>query len=152
MKIQKVLTSKRFIIYPAIVGFLTYQLIDMLNGTSFGDLMYESGPLAVIEHATGIPMPFDTMKYYFAYAVGFSYGTMSAFMPLHKMKLGIIGLVLMFLKYWLCLTMFASVAMFWIPLEVVLVTVYKVVTKTIKKRTSIKNAAKVAANINGVPL
>lgn len=152
MKITKILSAKRYVIYPAIVGFFTFQLLASLQGSAFGDLIYNSGPMAIIEEATGIPMPYDMMKYYFAYAVGFAYGSFSVIFPIHKMGLGILGLGLMLLKYWMCFTVFASMAMFWIPLELLVAGIVLSVGKIMKRKQGLKQAAKIAANVNGLPL
>jgi len=152
MKYIQMMIIKRYVIYPLILGFVSLKIMSMLYGTSFGDLLINSGPLAIIEEATGLSMPFDIMKYYFVYAVGFAYGTISILLPIHKMRLGIVGLFLMVLKYWLSFVALAAIAMFWIPLEILLSGVFFVVLKIVKRKALVKKAAKVTANVNGLPL
>lgn len=152
MKFLKMMIIKRYVIYPAILGFVSLKIMSMLYGTAFGDLLINSGPLAIIEESTGLSMPFDVMKYYFVYAVGFAYGTMSILLPLHKMRLGIVGLFLMVLKYWLSFVALAAIAMFWIPIEILLGGIFFGVRKIMKRKALVKRAAKVTANVNGIPL
>jgi len=113
---------KRFIIYPAIIGFLTYGLLDGIAYFEIGRLFIDSGPLAILEETFNIPLPFEQVKYYYSYAVGFTYGTISVFLPIRKLRLGIIGLVLMYLQYGISLLMLAPFIMFWIPIELILST------------------------------
>lgn len=123
LKFYKKSVLKRFIIYPAIIGFLSLYMLDFFTSTEYGKLFVESGPLATFQDSVGINLPFDIMKYYFAYSVGFAYGTISSVIPIRKMGLGIIGLVLMYLKYWMCLTIAGPIAMISIPLELMTIVI-----------------------------
>lgn len=133
MKLYLKIALKRFVVYPLIVGFITFHLLDLMSSFEIGELFREFGPIAIMEESLNISLPFDKVKYFYAYAVGFSYGTMSSLLPIHKLKLGMVGLVLMYLKLIMSMIFLSPIAMIWIPTELILIGTLFVLREIMKK-------------------
>lgn len=133
---------KRFVIYPAVIGYLTLHLFDWMVVSEFGKMFLDSGPLAIIEKTFGLSLPFEKMKLFYAYAIGFSYGTMSVVLPIHKLGLGVIGLFMMYLKYVLTVFVVAPLAMAWLPVELLIAGTVFVFSKNGKKSIKRKKESK----------
>lgn len=141
MKVMKLYSKKflkRFVVYPLIIGFITFQLLELMSSFGMGELFREFGPIAIMEQSINISLPFEKVKYFFVYAVGFSYGTMSSILPIHKLKLGMIGLVLMYLKFIMSMIFLAPFAMMWIPVELVLAGTFFVLKKIVTRSRRIE--------------
>lgn len=114
---------KRYLFYPLIIGFIMLKGLDVLSSFELGKYFIEKGPISILGDQFNVVLPYEYFKYYFAYAVGFSYGTISMFLPIHKLKLGIFSIILIYLKLWMCVMVFAAFAMMWIPVEMLLIAI-----------------------------
>lgn len=114
---------RRYLIYPLIIGFLMLKFLDILSAFELGKYFIENGPLVILGDQFNVTLPYEYFKYYFVYAVGFSYGTISIFLPIRKLGLGIFSIVLIYLKLWMCVMVFAAIAMLWIPIEILLISI-----------------------------
>ncbi|MEK6190620.1 MAG: hypothetical protein N2A99_06490 [Carnobacterium alterfunditum] len=128
------LLVKRFLVYPTIIGFITFHLLGLVDSMPIGELFREEGPIAIMEATLNVTMPFESVKFFYLYAVGFAYGTMSLILPVHKLKLGLIGMILMYLKLVLSMIAFAPIAMLWIPVELFFAGLF-LITRKMTSRT-----------------
>ncbi|MEK5105024.1 hypothetical protein MKX83_24085 [Cytobacillus sp. FSL M8-0252] len=134
--IRKIILQ-RYLLYPLIIGFFTYHVLNFIEVTEMKDIVHQYGMYSMIKNVTGIDLSFEEGKIIYCYVVGFAYGTISQFFKIHKMRIGLFTLVLFLLKYYMCFFMFGTLALFWIPLEIslfLLITLIILVFKNIRKR------------------
>lgn len=129
---------KRFIVYPLIIGIMTNFVFELLSGFEYGRIFINDGPLSLFDDLTGITLDFEVFKYYLFYIIGYTYGSISTILPLHKMKLGVIGLVLMYIKYWACLVILSPFAMMIFPFELLFRGI-RYLSRSLKKVASYEN-------------
>lgn len=127
---------KRFVVYPVLVGLVSYYLFGFIQESYLGELFYELGPFASLEKSLGFTIPLFDVKFLYFYAVGFTYGTMSMFLPLHKLGLGMVGLILMYVKLFLSMFAFAPFAFVVAPVELTVVLIYLLIK--MKKHVKVK--------------
>ena len=132
--LYKKMVFKRYVFYPFVIGLLSYYLYSLIQDTHVGILFNELGPLSHLEKTFGVELPFEQFQYFYFYLVGFVYGTMSMLLPIHKLGLGIIGLILMYLKWFLSMFAFAPLALMVIPVELMVVVLYTLLKKTTQKK------------------
>lgn len=117
------MVMKRYVLYPVIIGFVLLKAMDVLSAFELGRHFIDNGPLNMLENHLNIALPYEVFKYYMAYAAGFSYGTISIIFSVHKMKLGVISLILFYMKAWASLLILAPMAMVWIPIELTILII-----------------------------
>lgn len=139
MKIKKML-FQRYILYPLIIGFITYKVLDFVSATSMKDAINQFGLYGMIDQTFGIKLSYEEGKYIYSYVVGFAYGTISQVFKIHKMRIGLITGVLAMLKYYMCFYLFGTMAFFWIPIEVTLIVLIFIAVKLFKRTKKLSPA------------
>lgn len=132
LSIKKML-FQRYILYPIIIGFVTYHVLGFVAVTPLKEAINQFGLYGMIDQTFGIELSYEEGKLIYSYVVGFAYGTVSQFIKIHKMKAGLFTIILALLKYYMCFYAFGTIAFFWIPIEVVLIVFISIIMKLLKK-------------------
>lgn len=121
---------KRFLVYPAFIGFIVIKLLEAIAGFEIGALFVELGPISFLQNELGFfSIPYSYLELFYAYAVGYAYGSISILFSIRKMKLGLVSLVFFYIKMIACMFVFSSISMLLIPLELSLVCIVTGVKK-----------------------
>ncbi|MCM3227537.1 hypothetical protein M3602_17710 [Terribacillus saccharophilus] len=123
---------RQFLIYPLIVGFITYHVLDFISVTQWKDLVDTFGIYSVVEQFTGIRISFEQGQIAYSYLVGFAYGTLAPFTRI--LQVGILKPLVILVQYYMCLFLFSTIAIAVIPLEVIVLAIAFVVLKSFQKK------------------
>jgi hypothetical protein len=116
----KKMLLQRYVLYPIIVGSITYLLLDFISATPMKDVMNQYSLYNTIDQMFGVRISFEDGQILYSYLVGFAFGTISQVTKHIKksIRIGFVSLVITLIQYYMCFYLFSTIAFFVIPLEI----------------------------------